>query len=172
MMGGKIIVQSIYGKGSKFTVILDQRIVKLKEDKPVTSETVDNPNEIKDYHDKKVLVVDDNTLNLKVASRMLREYRCQIELVDSGFKCIDLVASGNKYDLILMDDMMPKLSGTDTLHRLKENASFNMPVVALTANAISGMREKYLADGFDEYLAKPIEKSELKVIVDKYLGKH
>jgi signal transduction histidine kinase len=171
MMGGKIIVQSIYGKGSKFTVILDQRIVKLKEDKPVTSETVDNPDEIKDYHDKKVLVVDDNTLNLKVASRMLREYRCQIELVDSGFKCIDLVASGNKYDLILMDDMMPKLSGTDTLHRLKENASFNMPVVALTANAISGMREKYLADGFDEYLAKPIEKSELNTIINKFLGK-
>ena len=170
LMNGKIVVQSIYGKGSKFTVIIDQRIV-ATEDANFEEAKEEETNIIKQYPNKKLLIVDDNQLNLKVAARLLRNYECQIEEVDSGYKVLDLIASGNKYDLILMDDMMPKLSGIDTLHRLKENPTFNMPVVALTANAISGMREKYLAEGFDEYLAKPIEKNELNEIMLKFLDK-
>ena len=170
LMNGKIVVQSIYGKGSKFTVIIDQRII-ANEDNNIEEEKEEETNVIKQYPNKKLLIVDDNQLNLKVAARLLRSYECQIEEVDSGYKVIDLIASGNKYDLILMDDMMPKLSGIDTLHRLKENPTFNMPVVALTANAISGMRETYLAEGFDEYLAKPIEKNELNEIMIKFLDK-
>ena len=170
LMNGKIVVQSIYGKGSKFTVIIDQRII-ATEDTSIEEEKEEETNIIKQYPNKKLLIVDDNQLNLKVAARLLRSYECQIEEVDSGYKVLDLIASGNKYDLILMDDMMPKLSGIDTLHRLKENPAFNMPVVALTANAISGMREKYLAEGFDEYLAKPIEKNELNEIMLKFLDK-
>ena len=169
LMNGKIVVQSVYGKGSKFTIIVDQRII--SQEAVNLEPEVETEQKIKEYPNKKILVVDDNQLNLKVAARLLRDYKCQIEEVDSGYKVLDLIASGNKYDLILMDDMMPKLSGIDTLHRLKENVLFNMPVVALTANAISGMREKYLADGFDEYLAKPIEKNELNEIINKYLDK-
>jgi signal transduction histidine kinase/CheY-like chemotaxis protein len=169
MMNGKIIVQSVYGKGSKFTTIIDQRIVAIKA--PVVTPSAVKVNTVlHDFRNKKVLVVDDNSLNLKVAARLLKSYECQVEEVDSGFKCLDLIASNSHYDLILMDDMMPKMSGTDTLHRLKENPTFKMPVVALTANAISGMKEKYLADGFDDYLAKPIEKAELTAIINKYLG--
>ena len=71
-----------------------------------------------------------------------------------------------------MDDMMPELSGVDTLHKIKEEFSdFSTPIIALTANAISGMKEKYLSEGFDDYLAKPIDKGELKKIIYKYLGK-
>jgi signal transduction histidine kinase/CheY-like chemotaxis protein len=169
MMNGKIIVQSVYGKGSKFTTIIDQRVVAIKA--PVVTPSAVKVNTVlHDFRNKKVLVVDDNSLNLKVAARLLKSYECQVEEVDSGFKCLDLIASNSHYDLILMDDMMPKMSGTDTLHRLKENPTFKMPVVALTANAISGMKEKYLADGFDDYLAKPIEKAELTAIINKYLG--
>ena len=122
-----------------------------------------------DVRGKCILVVDDNPLNLKVASRLLKNYNLQVETVESGQECIDKITSGEKYDLILMDDMMPRLSGVNTLKKLKGIPSFMIPTVALTANAISGMREKYLADGFDDYLAKPINKQELEEVLAKYL---
>ena len=167
LMHGKIIVQSKYGEGSKFTIILDQKIVlgKKLEQKVVQSDV------ISDYHDKKILIVDDNLLNLKVAKRLLEKYHLNITMATSGFECIDLIASNNKYDLILLDDMMPKLSGVDTLHRLKENKLFNMPVVCLTANAIEGMKDNYLKEGFDDYLAKPIDRIELNRVLHTYLDK-
>ena len=119
----------------------------------------------------KILIVDDNLLNLKVAKRLLEKYHLNITMATSGFECIDLIASNNKYDLILLDDMMPKLSGVDTLHRLKENELFNMPVVCLTANAIEGMKDNYLKEGFDDYLAKPIDRIELNRVLHTYLDK-
>lgn len=170
LMNGKIVVQSIYGKGSKFTIAIDQRIVKKQLDKKeekveeVTSKAID-------VSGKKVLIVDDNKINLKVASRLLQGYKVITEEVDSGFSCIDKIKAKEVYDLILMDDMMPKMSGVETLQKLKEIDGFNIPVVALTANAITGMKEKYLADGFTDYLAKPIDKSELNNIISKYLNK-
>ena len=124
-----------------------------------------------DVSGKKVLIVDDNKINLKVASRLLQGYKVITEEVDSGFSCIDKIKAKEVYDLILMDDMMPKMSGVETLQKLKEIDGFNIPVVALTANAITGMKEKYLADGFTDYLAKPIDKSELNNIISKYLNK-
>ena len=170
MMNGKIIVQSIFGKGSRFTVVLDQKIIAINS--AVSVIKVDGQPLIqKDLSNKKILIVDDNQLNLKVAARLLRNYNCQIEEVDSGFKTLDLIDAGNYYDLILMDDMMPKMSGTETLHKLQEITTFHIPIVALTANAISGMREKYLSEGFNDYLAKPIEKDELTLIIKKYLDR-
>lgn len=166
LMNGKIVVQSIYGKGSRFTVAIDQKIVeKERLDEPVKKKHYQNL----DVRGKCILVVDDNPLNLKVASRLLKNYNLQVETVESGQECIDKITSGEKYDLILMDDMMPRLSGVNTLKKLKEIPSFMIPTVALTANAISGMREKYLADGFDDYLAKPINKQELEEVLAKYL---
>ena len=152
LMGGNVVVDSVYGEGSKFTITLDQRIdnVQLIEEK-ISSDNID-------LTGKRILVVDDNSINLKVAKKLLERYNATVEVCDSGFKCIELINSGSLYDLILMDDMMPKMSGTQTLQKLKENSSFSIPVFALTANAITGMREKYLAIGFDNYLAKPIEK--------------
>ena len=167
LMGGKIVVQSVYGKGSRFTVSIDQKIV---EGKTKLEETrkLDILESI-DCSGKKVLVVDDNTMNLKVALRLLKKYNLDVETVESGFLCIDLIKSGKVYDLILLDDMMPKLSGVNTLKKLKEDSNFNIPTVALTANAISGMKEKYLNDGFDDYMAKPISKDELNRIIAKFL---
>ena len=166
MMGGNIVVSSIYGEGSNFTVALDQKL-SLTHVAPKTTIT-DNSVGI-DFSNKKVLVVDDNNLNLKLASRLFLKYNCQIKTVNSGFECLDLITAGNKFDIIFLDDVMPKMLGSETLVRLKKTEGFNTPVVALTANAVSGMREKYLLLGFDDYLAKPIERNELDVILRKYL---
>ena len=168
MMGGKIIVQSKYGEGSKFSVYLKQKIVAMV-DNSVKEETEEQN---MSYENKKVLIVDDNMLNLKVAARLLKEFKLEPELLNSGFECLDKINAGNTYDLILMDDMMPKMSGVETFKKLKEIDGFNIPVVILTANAISGMKEKYLEDGFDDYLAKPIDKNELRRVFANYLNGH
>ena len=168
MMNGSIVVQSVFEKGSKFTVSIDQRIVKnpsIKVESSTTHEKVEVTN-------KNVLVVDDNKINLKVAERLLETYGLGVKCVESGFDCIDTLKKKEKYDLILMDDMMPRMSGVETLHKIKEEIKeFNIPVVALTANALTGMREKYLADGFNDYLAKPINKDELNKVINEYLNK-
>ena len=125
MMGGKIVVQSIYGKGSIFTISLDQRMLTNEELTKVMKEkeTEEKTDEIIDATGKSILVVDDNLLNLKVAERLLKAYKCNITLVSSGSECLDKV-SNNKYDLILLDDMMPRMSGTETLQKLKEIETF------------------------------------------------
>ena len=166
MMGGNIVVSSIYGEGSSFSVALDQGLssVHVESKQENTQETVEF-----DFHDKRILVVDDNNLNLKLADRIFAKYNCKPKLVKSGFECLDLVNKGEKFDLILLDDVMPKMLGSETLTRLKRIEEFDTPVVALTANAVSGMREKYLLLGFDDYLAKPIERNELDIILKKYL---
>lgn len=157
LMGGKVIVHTVYGEGSKFTIILDQPI-----EKESALQKVQGPNLTHlDLTGVRILVVDDNTLNLKVSTKLFERYHATIECVDSGFRCLEKIQAGEKYDIILLDDMMPKMSGVETLKKLKQLPNFSTPVVALTANAITGMREKYLADGFNDYLAKPIEKDEM-----------
>lgn len=172
MMRGKIVVQSIYGKGSIFTISLDQRMLTNEELTKVMKEkeTEEKTDEIIDASGKNILVVDDNMLNLKVAERLLKAYKCNITLVSSGSECLDKV-SNNKYDLILLDDMMPRMSGTETLQKLKEIETFTTPVVALTANAITGMKEEYINRGFNDYLSKPIIKEDLNRVMKKYLKK-
>ena len=169
LMKGKIIVQSEYGEGSKFTVAIDQRIVKKEYVSEFTSTISLNINKLK-FPDKKVLVVDDNKINLKVASRLLEVHEVEIVEATSGFECLDKISAGEQYDLILMDDMMPKMTGVETFKKLKKLDGFDIPVVALTANAISGMREKYLEEGFDDYLSKPIDKQELAKVLKKNLS--
>ena len=166
MMGGKIVVQSEYGKGSKFTVSIDQHIV--NEPKKVYNEVIDDEEETL-FPNKRVLVVDDNKLNLKVAEKILGEYDLIVETANSGDESIDMIKNFEPYDLILMDDMMPEKSGSETFIEIKKIKDFNTPVVVLTANAITGMKEKYLATGFDDYLAKPIQKCELTKILNKFL---
>ena len=169
MMNGKIVVQSVFGKGSKFTVSIDQRIVK---NPTIKVEAINTTHEHIKVKNKTVLVVDDNKINLKVAERLLQTYGVNVECVESGFICIDNLKSGKKYDLILMDDMMPRMSGVETLQKIKaEIPEFDIPMIALTANALTGMREKYLADGFNDYLAKPINKDELNRVINEYLNK-
>ena len=167
LMNGKIVVQSVYGQGSKFTVALDQKVVETKE------EVVEEKKEVTkiDATNKRVLIVDDNLINLKVASRLLESYKIIVDTANSGFECIDKISAGEKYDFIFLDDMMPKMSGVETLGKLKEMSDFNTPTIALTANAISGMREKYMNDGFNGYLSKPIERAELDKIIEEFANK-
>ena len=165
MMGGNIVVSSIYGEGSNFTVALDQRI-SLSH---VQREDIEETGYRFDLHDKKILVVDDNNLNLKLAERIFLKYNCKVQCATSGFECLDFINKGYTYDLVLLDDVMPKMMGSETLSRLKRLENFNTPVIALTANAIAGMREKYLLLGFDDYLAKPIEKDQLEIVLKKFL---
>ncbi len=170
LMNGNIVVSSEYSKGSKFTVTIDQRIVK--------NPTIDISNSLEkmemfDLSNNKILVVDDNKLNIKVAEKLLSKYKLNIDSVSSGFECIDkLKEDKDNYDLILMDDMMPKMSGVETLNKIKDSNLYDGPIVVLTANALTGMKEKYLDAGFSDYLAKPIEKDELNRILNGYLNKN
>ena len=165
LMGGKIIVHSVYGVGSKFIVVLNQKI---NSSECHDSNLVDSENI--DLNDKEILIVDDNKLNIKVASQLLSRYNAnKISSCLSGSECLDIIKNGKKFDIILLDDMMPNMSGLETLKRLRKIKNFDIPVIALTANAISGMREKYLDDGFDGYLAKPIDKVELVRTLNTFL---
>ncbi len=166
MMGGKIVVQSEYGEGSTFTIYLTQTIRKPAHKK---EEAVSNL--ILKFPNQKVLLVDDNKLNLKVGKRLLSNYELNIECVESGYDAIEKVKT-NQYDIILLDIMMPKMGGVSTLKKLKDIENFNTPVVALTADAIQGKSQKYLEAGFDAYLSKPIDNMELNKVLSKYLGKN
>lgn len=171
LMNGQIIVQSVYGQGSKFTIALDQRIINNSTIDVEEKTSLSLDSETFDLSGKRVLVVDDNKLNLKVASKLLEKYNLTLDLISSGYECLDKIRAGEKFDLILLDDMMPKMSGVETLFELKKIEGYNIPTVILTANAIAGMREKYLNDGFDDYLAKPIEKTELNKVLKEFLMK-
>ena len=119
--------------------------------------------------EKCFMVVDDNKINLKVASKMLQDFNIQIETADSGFECLDKVKDDNKYSVIFMDIMMPEMNGVETMKKLKGMVGFNSPVIALTADAMEGSREKYLGEGFDEYISKPINKQILQDTLSKFV---
>lgn len=163
MMGGKINVQSQFGAGSLFVVNLPQKINKLigslEESKVEEDINVE-------YQNRSVLIVDDNKLNIKVAKKALKDFNLNLDECLNGEDCLNKINSGKKYDLILMDIMMPGLSGEETLAKLKEINGFNTPVIALTADAVSGSKEKYLGEGFTDYVAKPFNKSQIKQKLD------
>ena len=165
MMNGKINVQSSYGKGSIFIVQLPQKIdrTKIKND---YIETLSKDPKYNEYSDKKVLIVDDNKLNIKVARRALEPFKVQVESLENGQECINKINLGNKYDLILMDIQMPIMSGESALKELKKIPDFKTPVIALTADVIYGSEEKYLEQGFACYIPKPFSKDQIKVKLD------
>ena len=158
MMGGSINVESQFGKGSLFIVQIPQKISKMSG---VTNNITEEKTEVTFEH-KKILVVDDNELNIKVAKRALKDFNFDIDEVLDGQSCIDKITSGNKYDLILMDIMMPNMSGETTLKKLKEIDGFNIPTIALTADAMAGAQEKYIEEGFVDYIAKPFSREQIK----------
>ena len=169
MMGGKINVQSTFGKGSIFMVQIPQKIEQIE--RPLTEEelsnTAINNKEKREYGKKKILIVDDNKLNIKVAKRALQEFNFEIEEALSGEEALKKVEENNTYDLILMDIMMPGLSGDKTLLKLKEKEDFHTPVIALTADAVAGSKEKYISLGFVDYIAKPFNRKEIKEKLDE-----
>lgn len=177
MMGGKINVKSQFGQGSIFMVTLPQKINKLA--KPMIEEELYNTakrsymnkdniqvNSNNSYIGKKILIVDDNKLNIKVAIRALKNFNFEIDECYDGQECLDKINNGNKYDLILMDIMMPNMSGDKAIKKLKEISTFNTPVIAVTADALVGAKEKYIKEGFIDYISKPFSKEQIKEKID------
>ncbi len=165
LMGGKITVISDYGKGSTFKFVVIQDIVNV-EIKEKSSNTISF--DYNTFEGKKALIVDDSKLNLKVAENVLKNFLVTTESVTSGLECLSCVNS-KKYDIIFMDIMMPNMNGVEVLRKLRENG-VNTPVIALTADAIEGQEEKYMSEGFDGYISKPINKEKLSYVLNKYLG--
>lgn len=185
MMGGKVNVQSQFGRGSIFMLQIPQKISKIS--KPMTEkELMDTAKKIYSnnlsttiielpkifplqtkFENKRILIVDDNKLNIKVARRAIQDFNFEIDEAYDGQECLDKINSGNKYDLILMDIMMPNMSGETALLKLKENSNFKTPVIALTADAVAGAKEKYISEGFIDYIAKPFNRDQIKDKLDK-----
>lgn len=177
MLGGKLEVQSTYGKGSVFSFTLVQKVI----DKEPLGDFEQQYNEslvsAKNYRQKfiapmgRVLVVDDNAMNLAVAQGLLKETRLQVDVAGSGQECLELLKR-KTYDVICLDHMMPVMDGVETLHAIKEmegNPAVNTPVIALTANAVTGAREYYLEEGFQDYLTKPIDSEKFEEMLIRYL---
>ena len=165
MMGGKINVQSQYGKGSIFIVTIPQKIAEVEI--PLTNTQVINIKRINEelaasYKGKRVLIVDDNKLNIKVARKAIENFGFIIDEATDGVECLEKVKNNPRYDLILMDIMMPNMSGETCLKKLKEEKIFDTPVIALTADAIAGSKEKYIAEGFVDYIQKPFSRDQIK----------
>ena len=169
LMNGLINVESRYKEGSIFMVQIPQKIDKLT--KPLSEEELLNTAELLvnkkvNLSNKRILIVDDNKLNIKVAKRSLQDFNLVIEECYNGKECLEKIKDGNSYDLILMDIMMPEISGETALSELKKIEGFNTPVIALTADAIAGSEEKYKQEGFIDYIAKPFTKNQIRVKLD------
>lgn len=174
LMGSELYIQSEYEKGSIFSFDIEQGIVdraplgNLKDKlKQVEENRVYVPNYTAPQ--ARILLVDDNRMNRKVVRGLLKQTQMQVTEAQSGKECLELL-KGNTYDLIFLDHMMPQMDGIETLKIMKkENLGDHIPVIMLTANALVGNREKYLDEGFDDYLSKPIMPEELDKIILRYL---
>ena len=179
LMDTKMEVKSEYGKGSTFSFAIKQQVVsweELGDFKEKYKGYIDSANE---YHqrfnapDAKILVVDDTEMNLTVVKSLLKKTNIQIDTAESGMETLEKVKK-NKYDIIFLDHRMPNMDGIETFNAMKaleENQNKNIPVIALTANAVSGAKEEYVAHGFTDYLSKPINGLELEKMLEFYLPK-
>ena len=177
LMGGTITAESEYGRGSKFTIELTQQIsnegftgtireyeqMLEEEQETLTSKPFTCP-------EARLLVVDDTPVNLVVAKGMLKETQAQIDTAESGEECLDFMRDNN-YDIIFLDHKMPGLDGIETLNKAKDiyGDSLHSKFIALTANSGTGLRDEYIALGFDDYLPKPMKNDAIKKILAKYL---
>ena len=180
MMGGDIRVESVYGEGSTFHVEIS---LKCKDYRPIGEETAKALDSFS-YHtkvaedtytivprpDKRVLVVDDIGVNLLVAKGLMKPYKMQVDVAESGYKAIDMVQA-NDYDLVFMDHMMPEMDGVDTTHAIRALGGKyeKLVIVALTANAVGDVKDSLIAEGMQDFLAKPIDKKSLNEIIEKWL---
>lgn len=173
LMGGQIWFESEYGAGTTFYFNVPQKIVDPTPMGDITSDINEDINKnLIDCSNYSVLIVDDDELNLKVTERLLGGYKFKIETMSDPLECITKFKMGARYDIVFLDHVMPKIDGIELVHIIKSlKDNYIPPVVALTANAITGVREMYLKEGFDEYISKPIDINELDRIIEKYFKK-
>lgn len=175
-MNGRLDVESIYGCGSKFTMTIPQRVIDFSPAgsfEPKESPAVKNSDApLFVAPDAKILVTDDNRMNRVVIEKLLKRTRAMVETAESGEEALEKVTR-TKYDVILLDAMMPNMDGTETLRRmrsLENNLSADAPIIVITANAVTGARDKYIADGFTDYISKPVKPLELERVIGKYIN--
>ena len=178
MMGSQLKVDSVYGEGSKFYFHLLQNIV---DKEPIGDIEERIREQVVEYNyevsfvapEAKILVVDDNQVNRKVFLNLLKELQMEIHEAAGGFACLDMVTK-QQYDLIFLDHMMPDLDGVETIKKMRALDDYpckETPVIALTANALSGAKEMYLDIGFSDYLSKPFQPEKLEEMILEYLPK-
>ena len=176
LMGSKLEVESVYGEGSTFSFTLEQKII---DAEPIGNLGERIKKRATEYSyqaaftapEAQVLVVDDNSVNRKVFLSLLKATKVMVDEAAGGMECIRM-AGEKQYDVIFLDHMMPDLNGIETLHRLRELKDcpcHSTPVIALTANAVSGAREMYLKEGFDSFLSKPIIPNKLEKMMMQFL---
>lgn len=177
MMGGEVTVESLYGSGSTFTIRIPQTVL---SDEPVGNfrekfeKSMENATAYEgsfEAPEAHILIVDDTKMNLMVAEGLLRETKIRIDTTTSGADAVRL-ANGTTYDVIMMDQRMPKIDGSQALKMIREQRDgYNKttPVICLTADAVMGAKERYLAEGFTDYLTKPIDSKAMEKMLIKYL---
>ena len=176
LLDSRLHVESVYGKGSRFYFELEQKII---DDTPIgdfqsrVQQIAENYSYSTQFcaPDAAVLVVDDNAVNRKVFRNLLKETQIQITEAAGGAECLKLVQE-HHYDLIFLDHMMPEMDGVETFHCMKELSDYpcqDTPIIVLTANAVSGAKDKYLAEGFDGFLSKPIVPEKLESMIKTHL---
>lgn len=179
LMEGSVEVESVYGKGSTFRVRIWQKIADAtpvgeyrgtNEDKIIPEREAYGSGQRVQFPKASVLVVDDNEVNLRVAYSLLKLYGIEADLLESGKACLEKAADRH-YDLVFMDLMMPETDGVETMHRLRQEREGyqDTPIVALTANTLVGVKEEMLSEGFDDFLGKPIELTELQKMLEHFL---
>lgn len=177
LMGGTIEVQSIYGTGSTFTVKLKQRVMRwipigdLEKRYHDTEKTRKREKEAFRAPDATILVVDDTNMNLTVVRALLKRTMIRIDTANSGAEALTMIRA-KKYDIVFLDYRMPEMDGSETLQRIREDRfhpNQETPVIVLTANAISGARERFLEEGFQDYLSKPIDTAKMEATLIQYL---
>ena len=161
LMGGTIIPSSIYGTGTTMKIVLDQKIVEEADEK------LDKYEEV--YDKKKILLVDDNISTEKIVSKLLKDTNIELDYVSLGKEALDKIRGKEKYDLILLDEVMDPLDGVTVMKKFKDIRNFKTNVILLTRNNEYEYNEEYLKYGFSGYLLKPISKDKLFEIIDKYL---
>ena len=176
LMNGRIKVESVYGKGSVFTLHISQKITsseRVGSFVPSTAHSVESRRYTAAFTapGANVLVVDDNQMNLTVVKSLLKNTKVKLTACMSGEEALEQVRS-NRFDIILLDHMMPVMDGIETLEHMRSmpgNQSEFAVVIALTANAVSGAREMYMEKGFDDYISKPINGKQLEEMLAKHL---
>ena len=177
LMGGTVYVDSVYGEGSTFTLRIPQGVVRedaignFRERSEQSMQTKADYRETFRAPDARILVVDDTEMNLVVIEGLLKQTQLQIDTATGGRKALELTQD-TAYDLILMDQRMPEMGGTETLEAIRKQehgSNPETPVICLTADAVQGARERYLAEGFTDYLSKPIEILSLEAALMKHL---